>query len=366
MTTILDYRTKVGVKKILFVGAQPSAAVPLFAPVNFNKQLSIKHLTNGFEAYQWLVEVLETEQEAIPDAIMMDYQLLRKDNYQLLRELAKHRRLVQLPFFVCYDEKQGSIAQEALPLGVDDGFARPVDWAQLEQRIDFLTKYKPQLLERRQRELTGEPELQPFSVRWDKRLFDILFASAAIIGLSPFLLVIAIIIKLESRGSVIYRSKRIGRGYQVFHFLKFRSMVQNADQQVDQLRDRNQYANGDEAFFKVKDDPRITRFGRILRKTSLDELPQFFNVLRGEMSIVGNRPLPLYEAEKLTSDDWSQRFLAPAGITGLWQVTKRGQDNMSTEERVQLDVDYANNYSLWYDLRIIAKTIPAMIQKENV
>jgi len=121
------------------------------------------------------------------------------------------------------------------------------------------------------------------------------------------------------------------------------------------------------AFFKMANDPRITKVGRILRNTSIDELPQFINVLKGDMSIVGNRPLPLYEAELLTTDQWSKRFSAPAGITGLWQVTKRGGSNvMSADERKQLDIEYADNFSFWYDIKILLKTIPAMLQHENV
>ncbi|MDQ3292491.1 MAG: sugar transferase, partial [Bacteroidota bacterium] len=121
------------------------------------------------------------------------------------------------------------------------------------------------------------------------------------------------------------------------------------------------------AFIKIANDPRITRIGMFLRNTSLDELPQLFNVLRGDMSIVGNRPLPLYEAEKITTDQFAARFIAPAGITGLWQVSKRGKGgNMSEEERKQLDIEYAKNVSLKKDLQIILKTFPALFQKENV
>ncbi|MEM9984848.1 MAG: sugar transferase, partial [Bacteroidota bacterium] len=120
------------------------------------------------------------------------------------------------------------------------------------------------------------------------------------------------------------------------------------------------------SFVKVKNDPRITAFGRFIRNTSIDELPQLFNVLRGDMSIVGNRPLPLYEAEKLTSDDWSLRFLAPAGITGWWQVKERGKSNVSEENRKKLDVEYAQNYSVWLDFKILLMTIPAVFQKVDV
>ena len=120
------------------------------------------------------------------------------------------------------------------------------------------------------------------------------------------------------------------------------------------------------AFFKLKDDPRITKIGHFIRNTSIDELPQLWNVIIGDMSIVGNRPLPLYEAEKITTDKYALRFLAPAGITGLWQVEKRGKGSMSEEERLLLDNVYAKNHSFLNDIKLICKTIPALFQKENV
>ena len=118
-------------------------------------------------------------------------------------------------------------------------------------------------------------------------------------------------------------------------------------------------------FVKIKNDPRVTRIGRFIRATSLDELPQLFNVLKGDMSLVGNRPIPLYEAERLTSDLHAARFFAPAGITGLWQVTKNCRNNISEEERKLLDNEYARSYNFWMDLRIILKTLPAVFQHEN-
>ena len=125
--------------------------------------------------------------------------------------------------------------------------------------------------------------------------------------------------------------------------------------------------NVSSTFIKIKDDPRITRVGKFIRNTSIDELPQLINVLKGDMSIVGNRPLPLYEAEMLTSDDWSERFMGPAGITGLWQVEQRGKKGkMSEEERKALDNQYAKTYSFWGDIKLILRTIPALFQKENV
>ena len=135
---------------------------------------------------------------------------------------------------------------------------------------------------------------------------------------------------------------------------------------------KQEVAKSKSAFVKILDDPRITNVGKIIRNTSIDELPQLINVIKGDMSIVGNRPLPVYEAELLTRDDMSKRFLAPPGLTGLWQVELRGKGgNMSEDERKRLDYEYAdhfagNNYSFWYDLKLILRTIPALFQKDSV
>ncbi|WP_109831447.1 sugar transferase [Reichenbachiella versicolor] len=244
-----------------------------------------------------------------------------------------------------------------------------------------------------------------------KRAFDIVVSAGLILAISPLLILIAILIRLESKGPVIYYSLRTGRNYKVFKFYKFRSMVTNADSMVDKLKKtNNQYSAEEEAdlegkelnrsliafhrdnpllvgndfayeiddfdtykdgdnknsFFKVQNDPRITKIGHFIRKTSIDELPQLFNVLFGDMSIVGNRPLPLYEAEKLTIDKSVGRFLGPAGITGLWQVTDRGKADVDPDNRSRLDIEYAQNYNFIMDLKILWKTLPAAIQKENV
>ncbi|HZE85605.1 MAG TPA: sugar transferase, partial [Puia sp.] len=165
-----------------------------------------------------------------------------------------------------------------------------------------------------------------------------------------------------------YISKRAGRGYKIFNFYKFRTMCQDADEKVSDLAHLNQYTGELESpvFFKVSNDPRITRVGRLLRNASLDELPQLLNTFLGDMSLVGNRPLPLYEAEMLTTDDYAARFLAPAGITGLWQVKKRGNKDMSVEERINIDIDYASKCNFATDFWIIANTPSALFQKENV
>jgi len=202
-----------------------------------------------------------------------------------------------------------------------------------------------------------------------KRSFDITISSLLLLVSSPILILIAIAIKLESRGPVFYIAKRAGRGYRIFDFYKFRTMHTGADGKRQEFMHMNQYSSdassGAPVFFKVNNDPRITKVGLFLRKTSLDELPQFLNVLKGDMSMVGNRPLPLYEAAALTTDEWAMRFMAPAGITGLWQIKKRGQDEMSVEERLTLDLDYAAKYNFMYDLWIMANTPSALIQKTN-
>lgn len=249
-----------------------------------------------------------------------------------------------------------------------------------------------------------------YKIPLGKRLFDIAASFFAILLLSPVLIIIAILIKIESKGPIIYKSKRVGTGYHVFNFYKFRSMDPNADKKIKEISHLNLYSkenntkplenqceecalgnktcdsqlftdsgivcgkiyksnsqNNTSTFLKIKDDPRVTRIGKFIRNTSIDELPQLFNVLIGDMSVVGNRPLPLYEAEKITTDKFALRYFAPAGITGLWQVTKRGRAvAMSEDERMALDNEYAKNVSFLNDMKIILKTFPSLLQKENV
>ena len=200
------------------------------------------------------------------------------------------------------------------------------------------------------------------------RAIDILVSGVAIICLLPIFLILAIVVKLDSKGPAFYSSLRAGRGFKVFKFYKFRTMIVDADKKIEELKALNLYADSDKAanFFKIQNDPRITKLGAFLRNSSLDELPQLFNVLKGDMSLVGNRPLPLYEATTLTTDEWAERFMAPAGITGLWQISKRGKADMSNEERIFLDIDYARNRTVKGDLKILIQTPGALMQKANV
>lgn len=212
-----------------------------------------------------------------------------------------------------------------------------------------------------------------FSIPLWKRTFDLSCSIVALALLSPLLLIIGLLIKLDSKGSVLYVSKRAGAGCRVFDFYKFRTMRVGAEGELESLKKSlNQYGedtdNQSEAVFvKLKKDPRVTRLGKFLRKTSLDELPQLYNIIKGDMSVVGNRPLPLYEAEQLLKEDsMAQRFQAPAGLTGLWQVRRRGQTNMSEEERKNLDNEYAQNYSFAMDVKLILQTLKVFVQKESV
>jgi lipopolysaccharide/colanic/teichoic acid biosynthesis glycosyltransferase len=201
-----------------------------------------------------------------------------------------------------------------------------------------------------------------------KRSFDILVSLTALLLLSPVFLLVAIAIRIESKGPTFYISKRAGRGYKIFNFFKFRTMFAGADLRISEFSHLNKYSETfpkGPSFFKINSDPRATKVGTFLRNTSLDELPQLLNVLLGDMSLVGNRPLPLYEAATLTTDQCAQRFLAPAGMTGLWQIKKKGREDMSVEERISLDIDYANKYNFMYDLWIMANTPSALIQKSG-
>ncbi|WP_295797372.1 sugar transferase [Mucilaginibacter sp.] len=260
-----------------------------------------------------------------------------------------------------------SLKLDAMRLKVHDFYIYPFSISDLRERLNFLVKFK--LIKPRLLEISKEVDIK-YSMPAGKRFMDLFISGLMILFLSPIMLAVVIAIKLGSKGPVIYKSKRVGTGYKIFDFYKFRSMRTDADKMLVELSTQNQYANEDggtkAAFVKIKDDPRVTKLGKFLRNSSLDELPQLFNILLGDMSLVGNRPLPVYEAEMLTSNEWSMRFLGPAGLTGLWQITKRGKADMSERERKKLDNFYAQNYSFWLDWKILIRTVPAVFQKEKV
>lgn len=306
---------------------------------------------------------------------------------------------------------QGEERKRYVQAGISNLIAPDADVLRMKQLADFLQQRKLHKLQEFNR-THQETLTHPFTLPLWKRAIDVVLSLGALVALSPLLLCTALAIRIESKGPVIYRSKRVGTNYRVFDFLKFRSMYTNADRRLKELASLNQYTSaapsptatmpqempelsGDEsdgtlligddfviseadynqsqrhkrenAFVKIEGDPRVTRVGRFIRKYSIDELPQLINILKGDMSVVGNRPLPLYEAEQLTSDEDIERFLAPAGLTGLWQVEKRGGSGaMSAAERKQLDVRYAREFSFAMDMKIIIRTFTAFIQKEDV
>ncbi len=193
------------------------------------------------------------------------------------------------------------------------------------------------------------------ATRFSKTAFDMVFAATVLLLISPILLVVAAAIKLTSRGPVFYLSERMGIDAKPFSMIKFRSMVVDADAQVSKLLAQNESAGG--VLFKIRDDPRVTKVGKIMRKFSIDELPQFINVLKREMSVVGPRP-PLRREVETYDGEVRRRLLVKPGITGLWQVS--GRSDLSWEETVRLDLSYVENWSMVGDILIIAKTVRAV------
>ena len=306
--------------------------------------------------------------------------------------------------------------------GLNDTLDSNASITELNKKIQFISDRENMLFDDQQ----PKYRMLRFKIPLWKRVFDVFFALIVLILTSPIFILTAIAIRLESKGPIIFKSKRVGANYTIFNFLKFRSMYQDAEARLKEVAKEagNQYAEmnkqteqtsksissldmganmmigddtdmmiaddevmlvGDDfvisetdyskekkeeinnAFVKIENDPRVTKVGKFIRKFSIDELPQLFNILKGDMSVVGNRPLPLYEAEKLTIDTSIDRFMAPAGLTGLWQVEERGKGGMmSAEERKQLDIKYGQTYNFWLDMKILFRTVFAFVQKENV
>ena len=353
-----------------------------------------------------------------PAAIICEYHLPGKNALYLFDFLRSANLYDTIPFILLSSQFSPELLKLAQEKKMDDFYVMSAAVAEkIPGRVQFLVKYR----KKTESTVTVNSQNGVFKMPLSKRLFDIAVASTVLIIAAPFLLILMLAIRLESKGKVYFTSKRVGR--KVFDFYKLRSMRTGADKELKKLAvTMNQYnqqgandvirfdlpcprcsqlpegqscspvmyvdnhaicddwynqqktelSKKKAAFVKIVNDPRITRVGRFIRNTSIDELPQLINVIKGDMSIVGNRPLPVYEAEMLTEDNLSKRFLAPAGITGLWQVELRGKGgNMSEQERMRLDNEYADhfrdgNYSFWYDMKLILRTIPALLQKSTV
>ncbi|MGM0581486.1 MAG: sugar transferase [Bacteroidota bacterium] len=326
-----------------------------------------------FNLDQMIESIEKASSSNIPDAIIFHTDYIDPIFFVNLSKIGHSVRTSNniIPIIIVSDKIEFETKKKILKLGGDDCFPINFDPDKLNYWIEFLKIFKRLTLE----ESKPDKNLSDYKIGFAKRSFDIMVSGSLLLLFSPIMLVIAVVIKLGSKGPVFYVSKRAGIGYKVLNFLKFRSMADGAEKELSKFSHLNQYgknSNGDgtsetkSVFFKIKDDPRITRFGKFLRDTSLDELPQLINVLKGDMSIVGNRPLPLYEAQQLTKDQCALRFMAAAGITGLWQVTKRGKAEMSEDERISLDIEYAKNNSFSRDMILLLKTVPALLQEEKV
>ena len=404
--------------QVLYLERDPEAAL-LFIRA-FGQYVAIKTLDEPEEAIAYL-------REGNPvDVVVINEQL---GGVSFLETVRSSPFLQNTPVLLMTSDLSPAVQRRAMQLKAIDVF--PVNFPEedLRLRFDYLIRRKQYLAERSipvngvtwstasatipaplaNRSLQGlqSPARMPI---W-KRSLDVAVSASTLLALSPLLAVVALAIRLDSKGPILYRSKRVGYGYRVFDMYKFRTMRTGADAMIGSLAAQNIYSQTkpEEAlenercqncqlagvecqrplflndkqvcehtyrdtqrnkamFMKFREDPRVTRLGRILRNTSIDELPQLFNILLGDMSLVGNRPLPLYEAERLTTTGFAQRFAAPAGLTGLWQVMKRakGQPRMSDLERIQLDIKYAETFSFRTDFQIMLKTITAVWQKENV
>lgn len=393
---------------ILYVGKNAA----YFAPILNNDDIQLDVVENSLQA----INRLKSNDQ--PDAIVCDYYLPGKNGLYLFEQMRKVTAYDRIPFILLSEQFDNGLFALAFHKKVDDFYVHTSTTPEnLLGRIKSLYEFRTRTT---QSDFTAD-DSETFVMPLSKRLFDITVASLILLVASPFLLLIIIAIRLESKGKIYYTSKRVGR--RVFDFYKLRSMRTGADNELKQLaKEKNQYNNqmaqseigfniacprcselpdgqscspimyvdkhsicdywynvqkGElskhkSAFVKIANDPRVTRIGKFIRNTSIDELPQLINVIKGDMSLVGNRPLPVYEAELLTVDTLSKRFLAPAGITGLWQVELRGRGGkMSEDERKRLDNEYADHfrdghYSFWYDMKLILRTIPALLQKNSV
>jgi len=394
--------------RILYIG-QKSEEIEWYVE---DTNIRLEVCGNGLEA----MNVIRSK-KAI-DAILCEYNLPGNNGLYLYDELRKESAAVNTPFILLTEEHSDKIYKEAFKKGINDYFV--TDATPPEQILLRANQLKSA---GKQSAKAPLPKLKKVTYKFplSKRIFDIVVASSILLVLSPILLIIILAIRLESKGKVYYIAKRVGN--RTFDFYKLRSMREGSDKLLKQLAaEKNQYNKAEEdkkvkkvvscprcaklpageycssvkyhegqkicdywythlkiqdqndssSFIKIVDDPRITRVGKFIRNTSIDELPQLINVIKGDMSLVGNRPLPVYEAELLTQDQMSKRFLAPAGITGLWQVELRGKGgDMSEEERMSLDNKYAdyftgNNYSFWFDIGILLRTVPALFQTSTV
>ncbi len=390
--------------EILFVGTDQSISKFLVEENRFN--VTIKE--NGLMAIEWL----QSDESKNFDAIICNFYLRGIDGLAFYNEL-KHGHFLQIntPFILVSRHFNFALRKTAYQYGIDDYYCAPLNTDNLVSRIEFLKDYKANYSNWQKAPIEN---LVPYKTPFIKRSFDVAMSSLALIALSPIFIVTALAIYIESPGKVFYASKRVGRNFQTFDFYKFRSMYKNADKRLKELAHLNQYKGieveeecsqcaklpegqycsptyqddagkvvceriikmrkqSEVAFLKIENDPRITKVGKFIRNTSIDELPQLINILKGDMSVVGNRPLPVGEANALTKSERGKRlelglrFHCSAGLTGLWQVELRGRTGkMSEAERFELDKEYALNNSFWSDMELLFRTFFLFLKNKNV
>jgi lipopolysaccharide/colanic/teichoic acid biosynthesis glycosyltransferase len=314
-----------------------------------------------------IIHLIDAGEMNLPDVIVFNHPLPIDELEDFGRFIGGFPRLKNIPLiYACGTSTFKNFATLKLGALVDDVINPDNFGVDFHKKVSFLKKVKnhpPAPFLKRLDHLENAAEFMSGG-HWVKRILDIVVSASILILSLPFFILIAIAIKIESKGPIFYNVLRAGKNYKVFKFYKFRSMVTDAESLINNFSHLNQYGEGGKrsSFLKIKNDPRVTKVGKFLRKTSLDELPQMFNVLKGDMSLVGNRPLPLREAESLVTNEYVERFMAPAGITGLWQVTKKEKPNMTAQERIDLDIVYAQKFNLISDLKIMIKTPGALLQ----
>jgi lipopolysaccharide/colanic/teichoic acid biosynthesis glycosyltransferase len=355
------------VNELKFIHIKESMLANDFGDLQLDLDLPVK----SFDQALRIVNLSLSGLLPLPDAVLIDVPFHRAEFVSFIVSLKAMKRCAAIP--VIYNAKHLSIelaqslSQKEM---IDDVMEMDENYELIASKVTFLKKVKnhPPIPHLDKEQVVKEDFRQMYQSEYFKRALDILISSLLIAVSFPILVIIAIAIKLDSGGSVFYSSLRAGCRYKVFKLYKFRTMCMDADLLIESLNHLNQYdasENSQAKFLKIINDPRITKVGKFLRKTSLDELPQLFNVLKGDMSLVGNRPLPLYEASSLTTNAYVPRFMAPAGITGLWQVTKRGYEKMSANERINLDILYAKKRSFLLDLKIMMLTPLALFQETD-
>jgi exopolysaccharide biosynthesis polyprenyl glycosylphosphotransferase len=295
-------------------------------------------------------------------------------DYRFVGVVAPSQNGIPLPWLgsllELHDILQSHDVDELIVNGADVSDDQLVELVELAHQRGVQVRVAPttaEILQQRAEYIPGQAvplfELRPpvfAGVDWAlKRTFDLFVATCVVVVGLPLWLLIAAAIKLDSRGPVFYRDRRVGLGEREFDMLKFRTMLHGADQLQGRLETQNE-ASG--ALFKIRDDPRVTRVGAILRALSLDEVPQALNVLGGTMSLVGPRPLPVRDYDRLAA--WHRkRYLVLPGITGLWQIS--GRSELTFDDLVRLDFYYLENWSIWLDITILLKTIPAILVRRG-